>query len=267
MLDIPVSSHFISFNRVSKTFDGRSGTVRALGDIDLKIRSGEFVSIVGPSGCGKSTLMMLVSGLMNASGGDIHVGGRKITRPSSEIGIVFQRDVLLDWRTALQNILLQAEIRKMDMGEAAIRAKKLMKMVGLEGFEDAYPHELSGGMRQRVSICRALLHKPPLLVMDEPFGALDALTRDQLQLDLARIWAETGMTVIFITHSISEAIFLSDRVVVMTPRPGRIEKVLEIDLPRPRRLSVRESAEFAGHTHDVTQMFKKLGVLREGEDE
>jgi len=267
MLDIPVSSHFISFNRVSKTFDGRSGAVRALGDIDLKIRSGEFVSIVGPSGCGKSTLMMLVSGLMNASGGEIHVDGRKITRPSSDIGIVFQRDVLLDWRTALQNILLQAEIRKMDMPAATTRAKKLMKMVGLEGFEDAYPHELSGGMRQRVSICRALLHKPPLLVMDEPFGALDALTRDQLQLDLARIWAETGMTVIFITHSISEAIFLSDRVVVMTPRPGRIEKVLEIDLPRPRRLSVRESVEFAGHTHEVTQMFKKLGVLREGDDE
>ena len=266
MLDIPTPSHFITIDRVSKNFSSRKGVVRALSEINLNIRSGEFVSIVGPSGCGKSTLMMLVSGLIKASGGAIHVGGRQIDRPSSDIGIVFQRDVLLEWRPALDNILLQAQIRKMDMEAAEKRARHLMEMVGLTGFEDAYPHELSGGMRQRVSICRALLHKPPLLVMDEPFGALDALTRDQLQLDLARIWQETGMTVVFITHSISEAVFLSDRVVVMSPRPGRIERLLDIDLPRPRRLSIRDTHEFAAYSHEITEIFKALGVLREGDD-
>lgn len=266
MLDFPTPSHFITMQRVSKSFISRKGAVRALGDIDLNIRSGEFVSIVGPSGCGKSTLMMLVSGLLKASEGEIHVGGKRIDRPSSDIGIVFQRDVLLEWRTALENVILQAEIRKMDRSAAEKRARHLLEMVGLTGFEDSYPHELSGGMRQRVSICRALLHKPPLLVMDEPFGALDALTRDQLQLDLARIWQETGMTVVFITHSISEAVFLSDRVVVMSPRPGRIERVLDIDLPRPRRLSIRDNQQFSAYSQEITQIFKKLGVLREGDD-
>jgi NitT/TauT family transport system ATP-binding protein len=266
MLDIPTPSHFITIDHVSKHFASRKGPIRALSEINLNIRSGEFVSIVGPSGCGKSTLMMLVSGLIKASGGAIHVGGKEINRPSSDIGIVFQRDVLLEWRSALDNILLQAQIRKMDMAAAEKRARHLMEMVGLSGFEDAYPHELSGGMRQRVSICRALLHKPPLLVMDEPFGALDALTRDQLQLDLARIWQETGMTVLFITHSISEAVFLSDRVVVMSPRPGRIERVLDIALPRPRRLSIRDNSEFAAYSHEITEIFKALGVLREGDD-
>jgi NitT/TauT family transport system ATP-binding protein len=153
------------------------------------------------------------------------------------------------------------------MKAATKRAEYLMEMVGLKGFENAYPQELSGGMRQRVSICRALLHEPPLLVMDEPFGALDALTRDQLQLDLLRIWQKSGMTVVFITHSISEAVFLSDRVVVMSPRPGKIEKVIDIELDRPRRLSVRETPQFATHSREVTSIFKTLGVLREGDDE
>jgi NitT/TauT family transport system ATP-binding protein len=266
MLDIPTPSHFITIKRVSKSFTSPKGAVRALGEIDLNIRGGEFVSIVGPSGCGKSTLMMLVSGLLKASGGDIHVAGRRIDKPSSDIGVVFQRDVLLEWRTALENIMLQAEIRRLNLADAAKRARHLLEMVGLKGFEDSYPHELSGGMRQRVSICRALLHKPPLLAMDEPFGALDALTRDQLQLDLARIWQETGMTVVFITHSISEAVFLSDRVVVMSPRPGRIEHVMDIDLPRPRRLSIRDNVQFSAYSQEITAIFKRLGVLREGDD-
>ncbi|WP_213738726.1 ATP-binding cassette domain-containing protein [Bradyrhizobium sp. dw_411] len=266
MLDVPSHSHFLSIKRVSKNFTSRSDTVRALSDIDLDIRAGEFVSIVGPSGCGKSTLMMLVAGLTKASGGEILVDGRRIEKPNSDIGIVFQRDVLLDWRTAIQNVLLQAEIRKLDVTAATERARHLLKMVGLDGFEKSYPHELSGGMRQRVSICRALLHKPPLLVMDEPFGALDALTRDQLQLDLLRIWSETRMTVVFITHSITEAVFLSDRIVVMSPRPGRIERLIDIDMPRPRRLAMRETKQFAAYTQEITEIFMKLGVLREEGD-
>ncbi len=265
MYDSALADDFICIDQVSKVFESRNGRVEALSSIELTVKRGEFVSIVGPSGCGKSTLMMLVSGLLSLSGGAITVAGTRITRPSSDIGIVFQRDVLLEWRSAMDNILLQAVIRKMDMTAATARARELMAMVGLTGFENAYPHELSGGMRQRVAICRALLHSPPLLVMDEPFGALDALTRDQLQLDLSRICAETGMTVIFITHSISEAVFLSDRVVVMTPRPGRVERIIDIDFARPRRLSTTDTPGFAAHTHAIKQIFKDLGVLREGD--
>jgi len=267
MLDRSDTDPFIAIEGLSKTFSSRTGPVEALTAINLDIREGEFVSIVGPSGCGKSTLLMLIAGLTDKSSGTITVGGIQTTKPSSDLGIAFQRDVLLDWRTAIDNVLLQAEIRKMDMTAARVRARALLAMVGLSDFENAYPHELSGGMRQRVAICRSILHRPPLLVMDEPFGALDALTRDQLQLDLLRISAEQKTTVIFITHSISEAVFLADRVVVMTPRPGRIERIINIDLARPRRLSTRESPEFAHYILEITNLFKKLGVLREGDEE
>lgn len=253
----------ISMSGVSKAFQTRNGTVQALQNIDLSIEKGEFVSVLGPSGCGKSTLMMLLSGLDTVSTGRITVGKKHIHGPNPDAGIVFQQDVLLEWRSALQNILMQAEIRGSDMKEATERARQLLKMVSLQDFENAYPKELSGGMRQRVSICRALLHKPPLLLMDEPFGALDAMTRDQLQIDLLRLCAETDMTVFFITHSIAEAIFLSDRVVVMSPRPGRIEKIIDIDLPRPRRLAMREDPRFVEYTRELTDIFKSLGVFRE----
>lgn len=253
----------ISISGVSKVFETRNGTVQALQNIDLSIKKGEFVSVLGPSGCGKSTLMMLLSGLDTVSTGRITVGKKHIDKPNPDAGVVFQQDVLLEWRSALQNILIQAEIRKSDMGEATERARQLLKMVSLQDFENAYPKELSGGMRQRVSICRALLHKPPLLLMDEPFGALDAMTRDQLQIDLLRLCSESDMTVFFITHSIAEAIFLSDRVVVMSPRPGRIEKIIDIDLPRPRRLAMREDPRFIEYTRELTDIFKSLGVFRE----
>jgi NitT/TauT family transport system ATP-binding protein len=253
----------IAISGVSKSFQTRNGTVQALQNIDLSIKKGEFVSVLGPSGCGKSTLMMLLSGLDTVTTGRITVGTKHIHGPNPDAGIVFQQDVLLEWRSALQNILIQAEIRGSDMKEATERARQLLKMVSLQDFENSYPKELSGGMRQRVSICRALLHKPPLLLMDEPFGALDAMTRDQLQIDLLRLCAETDMTVFFITHSISEAIFLSDRVVVMSPRPGRIEKIIDIDLPRPRRLAMREDPRFVEYTRELTDIFKSLGVFRE----
>jgi NitT/TauT family transport system ATP-binding protein len=253
----------IRISRVSKTFKTRKGDVHALQDIDLNIRRGEFVSVLGPSGCGKSTLLMLLAGLIPHSRGKIEVDDKIIQGPNSDVGVVFQQDVLLEWRSALQNVMMQAEIRKQPLEPARERARELLKMVSLSDFEGAYPKELSGGMRQRVSICRALLHKPPLLLMDEPFGALDAMTRDQLQLDLLRLCKDNEMTVFFITHSIAEAVFLSDRVVVMSPRPGRVEKVIDIDLPRPRRLAMREDPKFNAYTRELTEIFKTLGVFRE----
>jgi NitT/TauT family transport system ATP-binding protein len=261
-IEAPAEPH-ITISRVSKTFRGRKGEVQALQDIDLTIARGEFVSFLGPSGCGKSTLLMLVSGLIPSTQGRIKVGDKIITEPNSDVGIVFQQDVLLEWRSALQNVMLQAEIRKSDLNAARDRARQLLKMVSLQDFENAYPKELSGGMRQRVSICRALLHKPRLLLMDEPFGALDAMTRDQLQLDLLRLCADNEMTVFFITHSIPEAVFLSDRVVVISPRPGRVERILNIDLPRPRRLAMREDPRFTHYTRELTEIFEGLGVFRE----
>jgi NitT/TauT family transport system ATP-binding protein len=254
---------FISIREVSKQFPGRNGTVTALQKVSLDIGRGEFVSVIGPSGCGKSTLMMMLAGLTPTSSGELEIDGAAINGPTRDLGIVFQQDALLEWRSALDNIVLQAEVRKMNIAAAREEAMRLLKMVGLDKFADAYPHELSGGMRQRVSICRALLHKPSLLVMDEPFGALDALTRDQLQIDLLRLRADRNMTILFITHSISEAVFLSDRIVVMSPRPGRIESVLPIDLPRPRRLAMRETPAFLGYMQHVTSLFESLGVLHE----
>ncbi len=254
---------FISIQGVSKQFSGRSGLVQAVQSVDLNIQQGEFISVIGPSGCGKSTLMMMLAGLLPMSTGNIRIGGDSIDGPVKDLGIVFQQDALLEWRTAIQNIVLQAEVRGHDKAKAREEARSLLSMVGLEGFGDAYPHELSGGMRQRVSICRALIHKPSLLVMDEPFGALDALTRDQLQIDLLRLWLNRKMTIMFITHSIAEAVFLSDRIVVMSPRPGRIEAVISVDIPRPRRLAVRETPLFQRYMQEITQLFETLGVLKE----
>jgi len=248
---------------VSKVYAAREGPVRALERVSLTARRGEFVSILGPSGCGKSTLLMIVAGLLPSSSGAVVVDGTEVTRPLTDVGIVFQSPVLLDWRTALGNVLLQAEARRLPRGEAEPRARALLASVGLAGFENKYPHELSGGMRQRVSICRALIHDPPQLLMDEPFGALDAITRDQMTLDLQRLWNERRKTVLFITHSVVEAVFLSDRVIVMTPRPGRVERVLDIALPRPRTLAMRETPEFAAYTRQILDLFLAHGVLRE----
>jgi NitT/TauT family transport system ATP-binding protein len=249
---------------LSKVYATRDGPVRALDRISVSERRGEFLSILGPSGCGKSTLLMIAAGLMPPSSGVVAVDGTPVTRPRTDIGIVFQSPVLLEWRTALGNVMLQAEAKRLERRAAERRARELLASVGLVGFEDKYPHELSGGMRQRVSLCRALIHDPPQLLMDEPFGALDALTRDQLVLDLQRIWNERRMTVLFITHSVPEAVFLSDRVVVMTPRPGRVDRVIDIDLPRPRTLAMRESPQFAHYSREILELFLARGVLREG---
>jgi NitT/TauT family transport system ATP-binding protein len=259
----PAARPYLEFRNLTKVYATDDGPVRALDQISLAQRQGEFLSILGPSGCGKSTLMMIAAGLLAASNGLVVVRGQRVVAPRTDIGIIFQSPVLLEWRTALGNIMLQAEARRLDRKAAERRARELLAAVGLAGFEGKYPDELSGGMRQRVSLCRALIHNPPQLLMDEPFGALDALTRDQLVLDLQRLWNETRMTVLFITHSVAEAVFLSDRVIVMTPRPGRIDRVIDIDLPRPRTLAMRETPEFNGYNRQILDLLLARGVLRE----
>ena len=221
-----------------------------------------FLTIVGPSGCGKSTLLGLISGLQAASEGEVRVGNDLITGPYTDLGIVFQRDLLLPWRTALDNVLLQAELRNIARASVVGRAMELLELVGLKDFATFYPHELSGGMRQRVAICRALLHKPPLLLMDEPFAALDAISRDQISLDFQRFWEGDKRTVVFITHNIAEAVFLGDRVMIMTGRPGRVYDILDIELPRPRTMAMRDTPEFTAYTRYATEIFMQQGILR-----
>jgi len=254
---------YLTIESLSKVYATHNGPVRALDRVSLTAGRGEFLSILGPSGCGKSTLLMIAGGLVGASSGTVSIGGRIINKPRTDLGIVFQSPVLLEWRTALGNIMLQAEARNLDRGTALARAKELLAAVGLKGFEDKYPHELSGGMRQRVSICRSLIHNPPQLLMDEPFGALDALTRDQLVLDIQQIWNELRTTVLFVTHSVAEAVFLSDRIVVMTPRPGTIDCIIDVELPRPRTLAMREGPEFAGYSRQIFDRLLARGVLHE----
>lgn len=234
----------ILVENVSVTFNAGDGAVRALDDINFEAKTGEFFSIVGPSGCGKTTLLRAIAGLLMPSRGRITVNGSSVVGPTPNVGIVFQSPVLMAWRRVLENVLLQAEVRRLNLREYRRRALQLLKMVGLEGFEAKYPYQLSGGMQQRASICRALIHDPPLLLMDEPFGALDALTRERMNLELLRIWQESRKTIIFITHSILEAAFLSDRVAVMSPRPGHIQEIVPIHLPRPRTMETMETSEF-----------------------
>jgi NitT/TauT family transport system ATP-binding protein len=258
---------FVELSGVGKVYRRGHGAAaretHALDAIDLAVGEGEFVAIVGPSGCGKSTLLRLVAGLHLASRGEIRVAGRIVDAPQTELGIVFQNPVLLDWRSALDNVLVQIELRGRDPRAFRDRALRLLDQVGLADFADRYPHELSGGMRQRVAIARALIHDAPLLLMDEPCGALDALTREQMRLDLEALWLATRKTVLFITHSIDEAVLLADRVVVMSPRPGRVERIMAPRLPRPRGLEARRSREFADTAERITEIFLARGVLHE----
>jgi NitT/TauT family transport system ATP-binding protein len=250
----------IRLQNVAKTYDTKGGVVEACIDINLEIRKSEFVAVVGPSGCGKTTILKMVAGLIPYSAGNITVGGNRVDRPQTDVGIVFQDSIMLDWRNVLANVMLQVDIRRMDRTKYEPIAMGLLKATGLEGFEHKKPYELSGGMRQRVSICRALVHDPPLLLLDEPFGALDALTREQISMDIQRVWMDKRKTALHITHSIPEAVLLADRVVVMSPRPGRIVEIIDIDLPRPRRLDKlpQKFNDYAGHIRDI---FKSKGVL------
>jgi NitT/TauT family transport system ATP-binding protein len=247
---------------LSKTYGSGKGAFHALGPIDLDVKPGEFVSLIGPSGCGKSTTMLLISGLEPSSGGSIEIDGKELTKPITEVGIVFQDHLLLEFRTAIKNVLLQQEFRGLDKQEMQERARQLFARLGLTGAENRYPWQLSGGMRQRVSIARALVHDPSMLLMDEPFGALDAISRTQIRHDLEMLWLETRKTVLFITHSIDEAIGLSDRVLVMSQGPGRIVEEIKVDLPRPRPAHLGEYPDFSRYAERIYDIFQKLGVYK-----
>lgn len=251
----------VKLRSVYKTYQSDRGDIHALENINLDIKQGEFLSLLGPSGCGKSTLLRCLAGLERISGGEVWVRGDKLDGPPNDLGIVFQRDMLLDWRTVLDNVLLPLEFLRRPTKGYVEPALRLLETFGLRRFADRYPWELSGGMRQRVAICRALLSDPALLLMDEPFGALDAITRDNLNIELQRIWTQTHKTILFITHSINESILLSDRVAVMARDPGRIEEIVEIDLPRPRSLAMRETPEFIHYAATVRAIFERLGTF------
>ena len=254
---------YVAVRGVDKVYTlPKGGTVTAIRQVDLDIGRGEFVSIVGPSGCGKSTLLKCIAGITAVNAGSIAVDGAEVSDPPDRMAIVFQRDILLDWRSVLDNILLPIEFKGYRKADWAGKAGELLTLIGLQGFEQRRPWELSGGQRQRVAICRALIQDPRLLLMDEPFGALDALTRDDLNLELQRLWLASKKTVLFITHSISEAVLLSDRVVVMAANPGRIVETIAIDMPRPRTLDSRETPEFGGYAKHIRKRFEELGVLK-----
>ena len=256
-------SLYVEADGLGKVYDSSGGNITALENVSLRIRDNEFLSVLGPSGCGKSTLLRCIAGIEPISSGSIRIKGQNLVGPPESLGIVFQRDTLADWRTVIRNVLLIAEFRGRNGLEMRDRAHGLLSLFGLDGYADRYPWELSGGMRQRVAICRALLDDPGLLLMDEPFGALDAMTRDQLNVELNRIWYQKQKTVLFITHSIGEAVFLSDRVAVMSRNPGRVIDTFEIDLPRPRKLSIRETPEFSRYVSRIRDVFMSLGILKE----
>src|SRR5271170_6337405 len=244
----------IQIEGLSKIYASRGGNVTALDNVNLAIKPNEFITLVGPSGCGKSTLLKLIGALITPSRGVLLHDGQVLDRPTRDVGIVFQEAVLLQWRNVLDNVLLPAEILGLDKRKSRARAMELLSLVGLGGFEKRYPRELSGGMQQRVSICRALIHNPSVLLMDEPFAALDALTREELGFELMRIWAADKKTVVFVTHNITEAILLADRVVAMTPRPGRIARVVEVALERPRTIAMEFTERFKTYSEQVREV-------------
>jgi NitT/TauT family transport system ATP-binding protein len=226
----------IRLSGVSRAFAGKAGTVEALRDIELEVADGEFVAILGRSGCGKSTMLRIIAGLLPASGGEVRVAGEPVQRPRRDISMMFQRPALLPWRSVLDNVMLPVQIFGWRKQAHRARAQELLELTGLTGFEKRMPHELSGGMQQRVALCRSLITNPRVMLMDEPFSALDALTREELSGELQRVHMENSSTTVFVTHSIDEAVLLADRVVVLSPRPGRIREILDIKIPRPRTL-------------------------------
>jgi NitT/TauT family transport system ATP-binding protein len=251
----------IAVRDLSKSYLTRDGRLAALDAITFAVAEGEFIAVVGPSGCGKSTLLKILAGLLPPSGGDARLRATPITGPRRDIGVVFQAPVLFPWRSVLDNVLLPVDVQGLPRARYADIARELLRLVGLDGFERRYPWELSGGMQQRVALTRALIHDPAMLLMDEPFGALDAMTREQMNLELQRIWLERRKTVLFITHSIPEAVFLADRVLVMSPRPGRILEDLRIRLDRPRSLDVMSTVAFGEAVRRLRSQLQTRGSL------
>lgn len=243
---------------MTKIYEAVKGQrILALENVSLDIDRGEFVTVVGPSGCGKSTLLRLIAGLLPPTSGELSIDGKRITGPLTDAGMVFQTPVLMPWMSVLRNMLLPIEILKLSMEHYKKAALELIGVLGLEGFENAYPFELSGGMQSRVAIGRALIHNPKILLMDEPFGSLDAFTRESMGMELLSIWEKYKKTVIFVTHDISEAVFLGDKVAVLTPRPGRVSQVMHIELERPRSAATKSSSAFADYTYEIR---KQLGL-------
>jgi NitT/TauT family transport system ATP-binding protein len=248
----------MSAKNLSVVYKTKRGSITALEALNLSVDSGEFVSIVGPSGCGKSTFLKIAAGLLGATNGQLELYGEPMAGPRRDVGVVFQKPNLMPWKTVLDNALINARVLGLDRNRALIRANKLLETVGLTAFKDNYPWELSGGMQQRVGIVRGLVHDPKLLLMDEPFAALDAMTREHMTLELQRLWLTTRKSVVFITHSIPEAVFLSDRILVMSPRPGRIIDEVTVDLPRPRGLDTMASVEFGALCNRLRQHFTNI---------
>ncbi len=256
-----LSAEVISVQGLRKEYATPRGEVLALDRIDFTVGEGEFVAIVGPSGCGKSTLLKILAGLLPATDGRVQLRGTPITGPRRDIGMVFQSPVLFPWRTVLDNVLLPVDVQRLGRDGNVSRAMDLLALVGLRGFEHRYPRELSGGMQQRVAITRGLIHNPAMLLMDEPFGALDAMTREALNLELQRIWLERRETVLFITHSIAEAVFLADRVLIMTARPGHIAEEVPVRIPRPRNLDMMGWPEFSYIVRSIRAHFNAKGGI------
>jgi NitT/TauT family transport system ATP-binding protein len=251
----------IAIDGVTKIFATADGEVHAIGPADLVIGEGEFVSLLGPSGCGKSTLMLMIAGLLPPTSGEIRVDGERVEEPRTDIGIMFQDNTLVPWRTVRGNVELQLELRGVSTASAAPRIDALLASVHLSGFENRLPFELSGGMQQRAAFCQTLVHEPRMLLLDEPLGKLDAMTREAIRRDLQTLWLETKPTVVFVTHSIEEAVQLSTKVCIVTPRPGRIDRVIDIDLPWPRNLAVKKSHAFTNYIAEIQEVFHGYGVI------
>ncbi len=256
-----VISEAIAVRNLSKAYAARGSGVAALDGISFSVAEGEFVAVVGPSGCGKSTLLKILAGILTTSSGEALLRGTPIVAPRRDIGVVFQSPVLFPWRTVLDNVLLPVDVQGLGRDRHGKAALDLLSLVGLAGFEHRYPWELSGGMQQRVAITRALIHDPAMLLMDEPFGALDAMTREHMNVELQRIWLERKKTVLFITHSIPEAVFLADRVLVMTPRPGRLMDDVPVKIARPRSLEIMNTGEFGRYVSQIRSRFSVKGGI------
>ncbi len=251
----------IELRALAKTFGSGLEAVHAFGPADLTIHEGEFVSLLGPSGCGKSTLMLIIAGLLEPSEGCVRVDGAEVNGPQTDIGIMFQDNTLVPWRTVWDNVALQLELRGLDVRQFTERIRALLASVSLTGFEHRHPWELSGGMQQRAAFCQAMVHEPDTLLLDEPLGKLDAMTRESIRTDLQALWLSKRPTVVFVTHSIEEAVQLSSRICVITPRPGRIDRVIDVDLPYPRTLEVKKSSEFVTLVGDIQEIFHGYGVI------
>jgi NitT/TauT family transport system ATP-binding protein len=255
---VPVALELVN---ATKQYLIPSGTLTAFEEISISVNRGEFVALVGPSGCGKSSLLRVVAGLAALTSGTCAVAGEPMSGPRRDVGIVFQSPLLFPWRTVMENVLLPIDVQKLGRDRYLPVARQLLDLVGLTDFEKTYPPALSGGMQQRVGIARALVNDPTILLMDEPFGALDAMTREHMNVELQRLWLERRKTILFITHSIPEAVFLADKVVVMTPRPGRVAEICDIDLPRPRTLDTMTEAAFGDYVRHIRSFFRAHGGM------